>query len=501
MKRTNNLQAWLWALVMAHLLGGESMAAEVAKTNPMKVYMHYMPWFETPDTLGGNNWGWHWRMNTQNPNIVLQNGQRQIASHYYPLIGPYASRDPDVIEYHLLLMKYSGVDGVLIDWYGVEGTNGDIGHLLTSSNAIVDRVDDFDMEFGVVLEDRFSASVNQAQANLAYLRDHYFNKPEYIRLGVDQDPLLPVFGPITFESQSEWSQILAQAGEPVDLLTLWYESNDAGSNADGEYAWVYESPGSNDHLAHQQNFYNNRAPSLDVAGGSVYPGFHDFYQEGGAGGTLLDIPHDDGQTLENLITLATAHASKVDFVQLATFNDFGEGTMFEPTVETGFDYLVKVQQYTGAPYSQDELELVHELYLARKAKEGDAAAQQILDQVSSHLSDLDVDHARWLIKTVDPPEVPGDYNYDGEVDAADHAVWSELYSSLALVPGGGADGNADGVVDAADYTLWRDRYDAAPAAGVSVPEPTSASLVGCVTLLLKIVAARGHSSDDEPSGP
>ena len=35
------------------------------KTNPMKVYMHYMPWFETPATLGGTNWGYHWKMNNQ----------------------------------------------------------------------------------------------------------------------------------------------------------------------------------------------------------------------------------------------------------------------------------------------------------------------------------------------------------------------------------------------------------------------------------------------------
>ena len=66
----------------------------VAKTNPMKVYMHYMPWFETPATLGGSNWGYHWKFNNQNPNIVDAAGKRQIASHYYPKIGPYASSDP-----------------------------------------------------------------------------------------------------------------------------------------------------------------------------------------------------------------------------------------------------------------------------------------------------------------------------------------------------------------------------------------------------------------------
>ena len=40
-------------------------------------------------------------------------GRREIASHAYPLIGPYDSNDPHVLEYHVLLMKLAG-----IDWYG-----------------------------------------------------------------------------------------------------------------------------------------------------------------------------------------------------------------------------------------------------------------------------------------------------------------------------------------------------------------------------------------------
>src|SRR5688500_4362997 len=93
----------------------EEGSPAVVKTNDMKVYVHYMPWFQTKPFSG--SWGSHWKMNTKNPDIVDAEGKKQIASHYYPLIGPYDSRDKDVIEYHLLLMKYSGIDGVLIDWY------------------------------------------------------------------------------------------------------------------------------------------------------------------------------------------------------------------------------------------------------------------------------------------------------------------------------------------------------------------------------------------------
>src|SRR5690349_17853347 len=115
-----HLAALLGAILLALPASGQSVP--VAKSNALPVFMHYMPWFDTPATLGGSNWGYHWKFNNQNPNIVDASGKRQIASHYYPKIGPYASSDPNVVEYHMLLMKLSGVDGLMIDWYGVQGT-------------------------------------------------------------------------------------------------------------------------------------------------------------------------------------------------------------------------------------------------------------------------------------------------------------------------------------------------------------------------------------------
>src|SRR5262245_16525141 len=75
-----------------------------------------MPWFVAKPY--SSNWGWHWTMNHFNPDTTNALGQRQIASHYYPLIGPYDSLDPVVLEYHVVLMKLAGIDGVIVDWYG-----------------------------------------------------------------------------------------------------------------------------------------------------------------------------------------------------------------------------------------------------------------------------------------------------------------------------------------------------------------------------------------------
>lgn len=370
---------------MPQLCQPEILEAKLACTaagGDLPLYMHYMPWFETPESSVTGEWGWHWTMNSQDPEVVDANGRREIASHLYPLIGPYASDDPDVIEYHLLLMKLAGIDGVLINWYGVTGTNGDIDMLLRNSNALIERLDAFDMEFAVVLEDRFASGPDDTIQNMAYLREHYFAHPSYVRDDTTNHPLVPVFGPITLTDPHAWSQIADEAGEPIDLLSLWYNDH-LGAEASGQYAWVYQDQGTDNHLSHLENFYTLRSPALNLVGGSAYPGFDDFYAEGGAGTSYFHIPSEGGQTLTATLALAAEHRASLDFLQLVTWNDFGEGTAFEPTLEGGFESLVQVQQFSGAPFTADDLELVHALYLARKGDAESPDSRTHLDAVAA----------------------------------------------------------------------------------------------------------------------
>ena len=377
-----------------------SASQATAQTNDTKLYVHYMPWFETPETLGGDNWGFHWELENRDPNIILPNGQREIASHFYPLIGPYSSRDPIIIEYHLLLMKIAGADGILIDWYGVEGINGDIDNLLVNSNSIVSRTPEFGMDFAVVLEDRFAQSVADVSTNVAYLRDNYFDLPNYIRTGPQDQPLLLNFGPITIENPNDWTTILANAGEDVAFLPLAYQSDDAGANSDGEFNWIFEDESLDNHLSVQQFFLESHSPSLDMVGAVAYPGFVDFYEEGGTDVVIgFEIPHDGGNTLQQTLLLADQFSDNIDFVQVATWNDFNEGTIIEPTLEFGFQYLTQLQDFTGTPWGEDELKLVLDLYRARR-EFTDANSQQILDQASAELSHFNFGLAQQLISSV-----------------------------------------------------------------------------------------------------
>jgi hypothetical protein len=62
------------------------------------------------------------------------------------------------------------------------------------------------------------------------------------------------------------------------------------------------------------------------------------------------------------------------------------------------------------------------------------------------------------------PELLGDYNEDGMVDAADYVVWRDTMGDEVDFYAG-ADGSGNGVIDEQDYAVWRENF------GNSLPPP------------------------------
>jgi len=371
-------------------------AKPVVKTNSQKVYVHYLPWFETPATSGTGAWGQHWTMANENPNIILANGRRQIASYFYPMIGPYDSSDPDVIDYHLLLMKYSGIDGVIIDWYGVHNVD-DYALNKRNTDSIFNHVPRAGLQFGICYEDATLAqdkavagidTVTAAQQDFAYLQSAYFGSSSYIK--INNQPLLLCFGPQGLKTPTDWQQAFSGLTTTPRLLTLEYADAAAGSAASGEFAWVDAT-----NLTNLQNFYQGRTPSLSTWFAGAYPGFMDFYKPGGWGNTLFLISYNNTATLQS--TLNLAKSSNAAYLQLITWNDYGEGTMIEPTLDYQFSFLQTIQVYTGVKYTITELQLIYTWYTLRKKYVGNTADETLLTQAYNDLVALDVTDATKII--------------------------------------------------------------------------------------------------------
>jgi hypothetical protein len=89
-------------------------------------------------------------------------------------------------------------------------------------------------------------------------------------------------------------------------------------------------------------------------------------------------------------------------------------------------------------------------------------------------------------------DLPGDYNRNGTVDAADYSVWRDTLGQTGL--GLAADGNNNQQVDADDYVFWKNNFGTAQAGAAassqSVPEPAITALCGSTALSLTLLRRR-----------
>ncbi|UEG49078.1 hypothetical protein LK994_10595 [Ferruginibacter lapsinanis] len=368
----------------------------VAKTSTKKVFAHVMPWFETPtsNTLNPGSWGQHWTMN------AAVSPPTTIASHYYPLTGPYASNDTTIIDYQLLLMKLSGIDGILIDWYG-SSSKFDFPMLERNTSTIVSRLAKAGLSFALVYEDFTVSSatnqITQAQSDMAYAQTNYFSKSNYEK--INGSPLLLVFGPRTITGSTNWNSVFTSLSPKPTFLTYMFNTG-GGTASNGQFAWVESS-----NTTRLNQFYAT-SPGMKMT--AAYPGFNSYYALGGTGWSNVGNPTwviaaNGTSNFQTTLNLAIQQADQ--YIQLPTWNDYGEGTMIEPTTtaDGGFGYslLTTLQQTLGVTsLAQADLEAVYTLYQLRKSYAGNATALAKLNQVYYYIVSLQMTKAKALLATL-----------------------------------------------------------------------------------------------------
>jgi len=393
---TRQSQKPFWSRLLLGL-GLLLLVAEVGRAESKPILVHYMPWYLTKPYSGV--WGWHWTMNHYNPDTTNGAGQRNIASWYYPEIGPYDSADPVVLEYQVLLMKLSGIDGVIVDWYGQENYL-DYGLLNQRTLALLDYTKRAGLKFALCYEDRTvqekvnggyiaaGSAIANAQQTMLYAQSTYFAAANYLQLS--NQPVLLNFGPIYFQNNSQWISIFSVLSNQPAFFT----EDNRFPVALGAYNWppMYLSSGgvlsSNSLNNYLVNFQNNAA-TWPAFISSAFPRFRDIYQQAGLGFTYGTLDDAGGQTFRALLTRAITNNSAM--IQLVTWNDYGEGTVIEPTAEFGYRDLGVVQEFrrqyfeSSFSYTTNDLSLPVRCYNLRRQFAGNAAANAELSRVFTNL--------------------------------------------------------------------------------------------------------------------
>lgn len=371
---------------------------EGARREPV-LLAHYMPWFSAcpPD----RQWGWHWTMGHFDPDQMTDE-RRSIASQYYPRIGPYDSSDTHVLEYHLLLMRMAGIQGVIVDWYGLTDLH-DYPELHHNTTQLLKQCERLGMTFVICYEDHTSASlvdagqlrpaekVSHVRKEIEWLGKYWFQSPSYGKY--NQKPILLSFGHAGL-TDSEWSECLSKLP-----FSLSYFSQDyCRSGAQGGFDW----PTPKDGLTKQRTF-TRESSQWKAFIPVVFPRFHDTYEEANIRESYGIIPDSNGETFRQTLAMAVKGAPAI--IQIATWNDWGEGTQIEPSKEFSFRDL-EVLRDAWHPSSRMSLRMTEQywqlperiLRLRRLGRTGD----DVLDKAVSAIVAGNLSRACALLDGMDP---------------------------------------------------------------------------------------------------
>jgi hypothetical protein len=416
--------------VILLLIGGYLLSPACADTDSRNTPLfmaHYMPWYQTPSVSG--YWGWHWTMNHYNPDSTDPDGRRMIASHYYPVTGPYDSQDDLILEYQVLLMKLSGIDGVLVDWYGMEDFR-DYAVLNESTLALFDMIRKAGLFFAVVYEDQTvqhmvtSGYLSRNETGdhglkvMQYMQEHWFDTGSYLKL--NDRPVLLTFGPQYYKTSTEWQTFFSALPVTPLFFTL---DNRLSPAAAGAYPWppMWKTNTNGQLTQNALNEYLNqfyqKASGWDYLIAGAFPGFHDIYADAGAGDSYGYLDPMNGATFQSTLQMALDHHP--DVIQLVTWNDYGEGTVIEPTKEFGTRYLEIIQETRASleplfQYRREDLSLPLEIFRLRNEHAADPAVNASLDHVFDLMCSDQLEPAVALIDSLlDPTNAvkrPGGYS-------------------------------------------------------------------------------------------
>ena len=417
----------LWTVIcsLSFFISNSTQAQEektsgVSTVKPAtQIFAHFMPWFEAD--AEEQKWGYHWTMDRVDPNVFdsnESNGRRKIAAHYYPEIGPYDSADDAVLEYQLLLMKLAGIDGVIVDWYG-RTDHFDYALLHANTVKLLEYTQRFGLKFAVCYEDQTipklvaggkidsSAVVDHAVSEIKWLNESWFSQDNYLQL--DGLPVLLSFGNEGL-TNPQWDQVIQSLGFKLQ----YFSEHHRRDCAVGAFDWpVPNQSKTTETFLRDSKQWKHLIPV-------AFPGFNDFYQQAGVSKDWRQISEAGGETFRK--TLRQALAVKSSVVQIATWNDWGEGTMIEPSLEFGdrdLQTLQKLRRELVDPnykYVAKDLKLPGRLLALRRSKQ--PVDEQKLDAIAALITAGNTTAARQQLVAVAKDELASATGYKVEKDIA-----------------------------------------------------------------------------------
>jgi glycosyl hydrolase family 99 len=324
------------------------------------------PWYGDGDSDGWHNWG---EMGHDPTQII--DGQRDIASAHYPIMGPYKSRSDNTENWHLGFAEAVGLDVLMIDYYTQNLPGKSIYYDFTIN--MLGKAIGSNVKIALQYEPKIHtqnwvqnyygdrvAMTNAVKEDLRHIHDVLAASPAYWR--VDNKPVVQIFGQTWTLTTAEWADVAATLnsenrqlyymGDAVvgGNLASWYPQFQSHMNWSLYNSSIAGDQGWNTNYTFASNV--NAQPLNWAAAGSgrqavgvAWPGFDDSGVDGwGAGARLVDRAGGEFYRA----SLEALNNQDHDWRLFATMNDWNEGTELEPSREYGYQYALATQNHIEA---------------------------------------------------------------------------------------------------------------------------------------------------------
>jgi len=320
------------------------------------VYAHFVTWFKTRQFSGAwEMWKSDYADAIHNPDDLLENGHRDIASTAYPLSDVYDSNDPMAMEYQFLLMKLAGVDGIIVDWdgrrinaYRHEGLMNVLPYLEKYHLKLILCLEEWCGYWPKGTFPDRKAELAAAASEIRWMMDNLVNTPLYGTVGGRKPVLIFRKEPTQWFTPAEWAQLAPLIADQGGALIFGegFVAPFAGVS-DGGYFWVGSGTLADCEKKYKGFLTMTQSKSRTqppLVFGSAVPCFNDTPVWGSGGGPRIS-PAYQGQRFKRTWELSIEH--HVDLVQLVTWNDWNEGTQIEPADTYGYRYLEDTKKYAA----------------------------------------------------------------------------------------------------------------------------------------------------------
>jgi glycoprotein endo-alpha-1,2-mannosidase len=265
-----------------------------------------------------------------------------IGANFYPEGGAYSSRDPAVLERHMLEAKLSGAGVLVVSWYppGTADENGPPTDGMIP--LLLDAAVQNQIKIALLIEPYRNQNVVNLRQNLEYVRRTYSNHPAFYkrRVGARELPVYYLYDSYRILPE-QWRRLLSSKGDvsvrgtELDavflglLVEYQHRADIKKSKFDGFF--TYFAANGFTHGSSWKNWnslsdYARRNSLLFVP--SVGPGYVDTRVR----------PWNSQNTRERRkgsyyeMAWRTALNAKAKVVSVTSFNEWHEGTQIEPAV-------------------------------------------------------------------------------------------------------------------------------------------------------------------------